>query len=301
VVLFGLWVIGRVAMLLQAPLGWPSSMLDALFLAALAAVIWREVIAGRNWRNLPVCAIVTLFAAANIGLHLRGWNPSLASFCERLALAAPGMLITLIGGRIIPSFTRNWLTQQKAGAEPAPFGRFDQVVLVLTGLALLGWAGAPESFAAGVGLVAAGLANLARLSRWQGLRTGREALVWVLHLGYAWLGVALVLLGLSILAPSVIARSSGIHALTAGAFGVMTLAVMTRASLGHLGRPRTADRNTTLIYLAANGAALVRVLAPMLPALQPLLLGASAVLWSLAFLGFAAAYGPMLSATRVRS
>jgi uncharacterized protein involved in response to NO len=297
--LFGLWAIGRVAMLLQARLGALAAVLYSLFLVVFAAVIWREVLTGRNWRNLPVCAIVTGFAAANVGLHLRAQHPDLASVCERLALGAPAMLIAVIGGRVVPSFTRNWFAQRKAAATPAPRGWFDQAVLATTGLALAVWIAFPESRAAGVLLVAAGPANLARLARWRGLATGREALVWVLHAGYAWLGAALLLLGLSILVPSVVPSSSGVHALTVGAFGVMTLAMMTRASLGHMGRPRTADRKTLLIYLAVNAAALVRVLAPMLANLQPVLLGASAALWCLAFVGFASAYGPMLLSPRV--
>jgi len=299
--LFGLWVIGRIAMLLQARLGVLAAVLDSLFLVVFAAVIWREVLTGRNWRNLPVCAIVTVFAAANVGLHLRAQHPDLASVCERLALGAPAMLIAVIGGRVVPSFTLNWLAQSKAAATPAPRGWFDQAVLAITGLAFAVWIALPESRAAGVLLVAAGPANLARLARWRGLATGREALVWILHAGYFWLSAALLLIGLSVLVPSVVPSSSGVHALTAGAFGVMTLAMMTRASLGHLGRPRTADRKTLLIYLAVNAAALVRVLAPMLASLQPVLLGVSAALWCLAFVGFAGAYGPMLLSPRVRT
>jgi uncharacterized protein involved in response to NO len=297
--LFGLWAIGRIAMLLQSRLGALAAVLDSLFLVVFAAVIWREVLTGRNWRNLPVCAIVTVFAAANVGLHLRAQHPDLASVCERLALGAPAMLIAVIGGRVVPSFTLNWLAQRKATATPAPRGWFDQAVLATTGLALAVWIAFPESRAAGVLLLAAGPANLARLARWRGLATAREALVWILHAGYAWLGAALLLIGLSVLVPSVVPSSSGVHALTAGAFGVMTLAMMTRANLGHLGRPRTSDRKTLLIYLAVNAAALVRVLAPMFADLQPVLLGASAALWCLAFVGFACAYGPMLLSPRV--
>jgi uncharacterized protein involved in response to NO len=299
--LFGLWAAGRAAMLAQARLGWGASAIDALFLVAFAGVIWREVLSGRNWRNLPVCALVSLFALANIGLHLRGAAPLLADFCERLALATPAVLIALIGGRIVPSFTRNWLAQRKSKALPAPFGRLDQAALALTGIGALAWVLAPQAWPAGAILVAAGAANLVRLARWQGQSTGGEALVWILHAGYAWLGIALVLLGLSVLAPAAIPRSSGVHALTAGAFGVMTLAVMTRATLGHTGRARTADRATRLIYLAVNLAALARVLAPLWLPAQPALLAGSAALWAAAFLGFAAAYGPLLAKARPRA
>jgi uncharacterized protein involved in response to NO len=242
--------------------------------------------------------IVTVFAAANIGVHLRPLLPVLADVCERLALAAPALLIALIGGRIIPSFTRNWLAQRGSPLEPAPFGLLDKAVLAVTGAALISWIAAPTWAPAGALLALAGIANLLRLSRWKGLNTGAEALVWILHAGYLWLGLALTLLGTSVLDPAAVPRSAGLHALTAGAFGVMTLAVMTRATLGHTGRPRTADLPTRLIYLAANAAALVRVLAGLAPEAQTALLAVAAVLWSCAFLGFAAAYGPLLARSR---
>jgi uncharacterized protein involved in response to NO len=91
-----------------------------------------------------------------------------------------------------------------------------------------------------------------------------------------------------------VALTAGVHAITAGAIGVMTLAVMTRATRGHTGRPREADRATLAIYLTIIAAALVRVAAPFTPDLSALLLSLSAALWTLAFAGFAAAYGPML-------
>jgi uncharacterized protein involved in response to NO len=296
--LFGLWAAGRLAMLLQARVGAATAVVDAAFLVCFAAVIWREVIVGRNWRNLPVCGIVTLFALANIGFHLRGPAPWLADLAERLALAAPAMLIAVIGGRIVPSFTRNWLMQQRASAMPAPTGRLDLVVLILTGAALLAWVAFPTALVAGALLALAGIANAARLTRWRGLATAREALVWSLHAGYGWLSLALLLLGVSVLAPVIVPRTAALHALGAGAFGVMTLAVMTRATLGHTGQPRTANHVTTLIYAAVNAAALVRVVAAFEPALQMALLPAAAVLWSLAFLGFVAVYGPMLASRR---
>ena len=159
------------------------------------------------------------------------------------------------------------------------------------------WVAAQFHPVTGAMLAAAGLLNLARLVRWRGLRTGSEPLVWILHSGYAWLGTGLVLLGGSVLF-GFVPRSSGIHALTAGAIGVMTLAVMTRATLGHTGRERRADRRTLAIYLLVNAAALVRVAAPWSAEAMVLLLIVSGVLWSAAFALFALAYGPMLARPR---
>jgi uncharacterized protein involved in response to NO len=295
--LFSLWAAARIGMLLapQAPL---SAVIDGAFLFALALIIAREVIAGKNVRNLPVVGLVLLLAAANTLTHLRTFNPDIAALGERGALAVIAMLIALIGGRITPSFTRNWMAKQKLTPEPASPGRFDIAVLLITASGLLSWAAAPDAQAAGALLTLAGALNLMRLSRWKGWRTTPELLVTVLHLGYGWLAIALLLLGGSILAPLWIASVAGIHALTAGAFGVMTLAVMTRASRGHTGQPLTADGATTAIYLLVNLGAAIRVASPFFPYHYLYFVIVSAVLWSAAFATFAAAYGPLLCKRR---
>ncbi len=140
---------------------------------------------------------------------------------------------------------------------------------------------------------------LMRLARWRGRDTGAEALVWILHVGYGWLGGALILIGASILAPDTIPKTAGIHALTTGAIGVMTLAVMTRASLGHTGQGLHAGPAITAIYVCVNAAALVRMLAAF-NMLTSILLAVSATLWCAAFLGFALHLGPALLRPRQR-
>jgi len=288
-----LWVAGRLAMLFPGPL---SAVVDSLFLVAFAGVIWREVLAGKNWRNLPVCVLVSLFALANITFHVQASGDLILGV--RLALGVAATLIALIGGRITPSFTRNWLRAQGASAQPAsPGGRLDKAVLGLTGAGALAWALFPEAWGSGLLLVLAGIGNLVRLARWQGLRTFREPLLGVLHLGYLWLAAALTLLGGSILTPA-IPRTAGIHALTAGAIGVMTLAVMSRATRGHTGRPLSADAPTTVLYAIINLAAVSRVAAPFLPSAHVALLSLSAGLWMLAFGGFAVVYWRMLALPR---
>lgn len=295
--LWALWIAGRWAMLLTGPLGRAAQAIDAAFLFVFAAVVWREVIAGRNLRNLPVCVMVSLLALANLAFHLRTTWPAIGMTPERLALAVAALLICLIGGRIIPSFTRNWMAQRRLSPEPAPFGDFDKGVMSVTALALTAWTAQPDWSLSGGLLCLAGLANLARLMRWRGLRTWGEPLVWILHTGYAWLGFGFVLLGGSILFDFV-PRSSGIHALTAGAIGVMTLAVMTRATLGHTGRERRAGRRTLTIYLLINAAALVRIAAPFWEGAMIPLLTVAGLLWSTGFGLFALAYGPMLAKPR---
>lgn len=296
-ILVSLWGSGRVAMLNQEILGPLAAVIDSLFLIAFAGVIWREVLTGRNWRNLPVCGLVSLFALANIAFHLRIFD----ELGVRLALGAASLLIALIGGRIVPSFTRNWMKVRGLQPGPAAFGLVDRLALGLTGLGAALWVLAPTAIPTGAALALAGVANLIRLARWRGWRTLAEPLVWILHLGYGWLGVALILLGAAVAAPGLVARSAGIHALTAGAVGVMTLAVMTRATRGHSGRPLAAGAATTAIYLTINAAALLRVAAPFVPSLQTGLLTASGLAWSLAFGGFVLAYFRMLARPRPKT
>jgi uncharacterized protein involved in response to NO len=295
--LVALWTAGRLAMLFEADLGAVAAAIDSVFLIAFAGVVWREVQAGRNWRNLAVCVLVSLLALANIAFHLGAalWDGGVG---ERLAVGAACVLIALIGGRITPSFTRNWMKMRRMEPQPALPGRLDQAALGLTGLGAALWAILPLSPATGAVLALAGAANLVRLARWRGWAARAEPLVWILHVGYAWLSVGLAFLGAAVLVPDLVPRTAGVHALTAGAVGVMTLAVMTRATRGHTGRELAADASTTLIYLAVNLAAALRLAAPFAGLLQPNLLMASAAAWTAAFGGFALAYGRMLTTAR---
>lgn len=299
--LFALWVAGRIAMLLSAAHEAAASVVDSLFLFALAAIIAREVLAGRNIRNLPVCALVSIFGVANVLTHLGALDAGLARLGERLGLAVVAMLVTLIGGRIVPSFTRNWMAKRKLTPEPAPPGRFDLATLVTTGIALLFWLVWPTERTAGAALMIAGVLNLCRLARWRGWMTAAEPLVLVLHAGYLWLATALTLIGASVTAPTYAPYAAGVHALTAGAFGVMTLAVMTRASLGHSGRPLTATAPISAIYILANVAAALRTASPFFPDVDKPLLAAAAIAWSGAFALFAIVYAPLLLGSRKQS
>jgi uncharacterized protein involved in response to NO len=299
--LFGLWAIGRLAMLSPAHDGLTAALADSAFLCVFAVVIWREILTGKNWRNLQVAVMVSLLALANIAFHS---GETQVTF--RLALGVILTLVALIGGRIIPSFTTNWLKKAGMALMPPAFNRRDLLVMVMTAVALLGWGLVPASPWSGGALLAAGGLNGWRLSRWRGLATRKEPLLWILHVGYAWLVIGLVLLGLAALGqavnpPGAVPMQAGLHALTAGAIGVMTLAVMTRSSLGHTGRPLTAGRGTLIIYLLVNAAALVRVGAALVPQVYMSGLILSAMLWMAAFGGFVLVYGPRLVTARRRA
>ncbi|WP_193175319.1 NnrS family protein [Oricola nitratireducens] len=296
-VLIGLWLAGRIACDSAEPS--PIVMaIDLAFPVALTAAVWREVIAGRNWKNAPVAGMLTLFTTANALHHLENVGFGLDGIGIRLGLGTVAMLIALIGGRIVPSFTRNWLARQGSPSLPARFGLPDKAALATTAMAMVLWTFLPDWSATGILLALSGTLLGGRMLRWRGFRTLGEPIVAILHAGYLWLAVAIALLGLGILVPGVFPATAALHALTTGAIGTMTLAVMTRASLGHTGRAIEADGWTVAIYILVTLGALFRVAAPLLPFQYLPLLMTGGVLWSGAFLVFAGRYGPILCKRR---
>jgi uncharacterized protein involved in response to NO len=226
---------------------------------------------------------------------IRNGAPDVGS---RLGIAAIVALIILIGGRITPSFTHNWLVKQNVAQLPAPLGRFDILVMTLSALSLILWVVAPHWQPTGAALLVVAALLLLRLLRWQGLRTWREPIVLILHLAYLFLPLGALLLAISILSPATLTETGALHAWTAGAMGTMTLAVMTRATRGHTGRAIEAPLTTSAIYVAIVLAAVLRIVAPAFPAAYLPLIHTSALCWLLAFGGFVLVYGPMLLGPR---
>lgn len=298
VALFSLWVLGRVGVMGSALLPPViAAAFDLSFLTALGVVIGREIVAGKNWRNLKVLMAVGTLLAGNAVFHWEAASGRSHGYGMRIGLAATLMLIMMIGGRIIPSFTRNWLARRGAGKLPAAFDRADMVVMLVSGLALLAWIGWPErSVTAGLALAAAA-ANVWRLTRWAGERTAAEPLVMVLHVAFAFIPIGFLLLALAILIPGVVVTAGALHGWTAGAVGLMTLAVMTRASLGHTGQPLTATRPIQAIYVAAGVGALARIVAAFHVWRDPMLVLAASA-WIAAFVGFMVVYWPLLARRR---
>ena len=293
--LFGLWATGRIAMGAAWAIGVHSAaFLDALFLIIVFIIVCREVVAGKNWRNAPICVALGMFASANVLWHLGVLSGGGSQFGYRWGVAVIALLLGLIGGRITPSFTLNWLAKTDRKTFDTAVGIIDKIALGSLGLALAAWLVAPVTKFTGLLLIIAAFFHLARLSRWKGWRTTAEPLVAILHVGYLWLPVSLLLLGASVLNPVLIAPSTAIHALTAGAAGVMTLAVMTRATLGHTGRTLHADKMTVLIYMLVNIGAGARLVAPLFPEIYGFALIGASMLWSMAFVLFAIVYGRYL-------
>lgn len=297
--LFLLWLAGRAALLLSDVLGGTAvGFIDSVFLFLLSFFLWREVLQGKNWRNAPVCALVFLFAIGNVIWHVQIARGAGGALGLHFGIAVVAILLSLIGGRVTPSFTRNWLV--KSGREPinAPFSRLDKAAIAALVIGMLLWTFAPYHVATGGVLLLAGAAHVVRLARWRGWRTFAEPLVLILHVGFFWLAASIILLGASVLWPAVVPGIVALHALTAGAMGVMTLAVMTRATLGHTGRVLSADAVTLVIYALVNLGAIVRVAAAFVPLPYTSMLMVSSLLWGGAFAVFAIVYGGYLLAPR---
>lgn len=291
--LAALWVLGRAGVASSALIGGGvAAAADLSLWLVLLAALLREIVHGRSWRNLPPVAALAVLSAGNAAFHagMLGWIDD-AELGWRIGVGVIVLLIGLIGGRVVPSFTRNWLAKRKDVRFPVAHKRLDAAVHGLTLTALALWAAALYPAAAGVTLLLASLAHLVRFARWRGWAIVREPTVWVLHLGYFWVPVGLFLLGLSLLSPESVPRAAALHALTAGAMGTMILAVMTRVSLAQDQRGAAAGPATTAMFVLVAAAAATRVAAPFSPTLYLPLLAISGSAWTAAFGLFAAVHG----------
>jgi uncharacterized protein involved in response to NO len=293
--LFGLWCAGRLVSISGTWLGIQSvAIIDSAFFVVLFLVVFREIAHGRNWRNMPVAAAIGLFGLAHILFYLEALDVIfLDGASQRLGLAVVGCLLTLIGGRIVPSFTRNWLKRRnQEGSVSAVPGPIDKLAMMATVLGLLAWVVYPDHQASGLALIIAGSLNALRLARWRGWQTLSEPLLFVLHVGYSWLALSLLLLGGSILGEWM-SQTDALHALSVGAAGTMILAVMSRAILGHTGRELHADWRTVLAFCSISTAALARLGVMVWPELTADLYGLSGGAWIVAFTLFLWRYAPI--------
>jgi uncharacterized protein involved in response to NO len=294
-VLICVWAVGRAAMLLTDVIGSvPAAAIDAAYLFMLTAVILREIVAGKNWRNLKVVALTTFVATANLVFHAEVIRNGTSEYGVRIGLAAIVLLIVLVGGRVTPSFTHNWLARRGEAKRPAPLGRYDMLSVGVTAFALVIWIVMPDATYSGAALLFAGILQIVRLSRWAGLRSWREPIVLILHVGYAFVPLGALTLAVSIFRPDILPASSGLHVWTAGAIGTMTLAIMTRATRGHTGRDIISTPATNLIYIAILGAVIARIVAPLAPGFTTEFLYVSAFAWIVSFGTFVVSYGRML-------
>ncbi len=283
--LVALWAGGRLAVNAGAFVWF-----DLIFLPVLAARLLYDIIASQNWRNLMVPVI--LFALAGLNLFYHFADPSSALRVGAYLITG---LIALIGGRIVPAFTANALGIKHP---PAKAPRLRNSIDLLSVPAILVLVAAelysPGSVLTGALALLAAFILLIRMAWWRTFQTLRNPLIWVLHIGYIWIPIGYVLKGLSDIW-LIFDPSSALHALTVGGIGVMVLAVSSRASLGHSGRPLKADVNTTAVYCLVTAAALTRVFWPRdLYGVE-----ISGALWLLGFGLYTIAYWPILTKPRI--
>jgi uncharacterized protein involved in response to NO len=296
--LLGLWMLWLAGRLLVA-LPWPSplaaAVVDSAFLVAVALILWREIRASTSWRHAPIGLLITVYAASNIAFHVTAFLGSSTDLTERSALGLIMLLLTVIGGRVVPNFTREYLIQSKITTLPPPLSAFDGFSIGLVIMAAAAWIVQPHHLATAALWMAAGGMNLVRLRRWRGWLAWREPLIAILHVGYAWLVLAFLALGGATLRIG-FSQANAVHVLTTGAVGAMTLGIMTRASLGHTGRQKRAGAGTVVIYILVNLGALLRILvaAETPTTMTDLILGLSAACWSGAYVLFVLIYGPLL-------
>jgi uncharacterized protein involved in response to NO len=305
ILLVAVWLAGRVAMLAAGLLGPAvTGLIDVAFLPLLGVSAARQLVVKPAPRNFMLLGILTAMVGANVTYHLAaaGVGAGAELGALRFALMLLVLLIAIIGGRVIPAFTHNWLHLNRASARmPQRFVWLDATSIVgVALLVVLQLLPAPDWVAGCIALLAA-LANGARLLLWHGTPTWRAPIVFILHVGYAWLVIGLLLTGTAALTsglPSIPAE----HAFGAGAVATMIMAIMTRASLGHTGRAIVAPRGIVLAYGLLTLAAFLRVFGVQVaPALYAEVLLTAAVAWMAAFALFVGVYVSILTAPRISS
>lgn len=295
-----LWVAGRVVMWLASWLPIELvAIVEGAFLPVLAIYIFSVLARYNNKRNYILVAVLSVLSLANICMHV-GFITGKTQLLLRgdtTALYVIMVLMIIIGGRIIPAFTGNWLRNNQGNPESVKTSpTWDKFTLIVSALLI------PTIFipnlpllTASIALVAA-VANGVRLYRWSGWLAAREPILWILHIAYGWIVLALLFKGLAEL--HLVSASVWQHALGVGAMGTLILGVMTRVALGHTGRPMRLPSLGIIIYIAITVAAVSRVITALgwCPYSAGLIVAASG--WVLSFCIFSWLYWSILTSPR---
>lgn len=302
-VLTALWLLGRVVEWGQAVLPYVTVMVgDLLFLLVLCALVARPLLDPQHRRQFVFVPILLCLIAGNALMHLDvlGMTALGVDWAQRglmLGLDATVVLIAVMGGRVTPSFTSSFIGHGDPSVKVKQSPVLDRFVMMTTWTVLVVDVVWPERWLGGIAaLLAAGL-HLVRLGGWQSRRTLGNPILWVLHLGYLWLVVGLSLKGLADF--GLLTQANALHALTIGAIGTMTLAIMTRASLGHTGRTIKAHPLIVMAYALISAAALARLAVVLWPGAAMAWVMISGVAWMAAFAVFFVIYAPMLMRPRI--
>ncbi|AXX99027.1 NnrS family protein [Profundibacter amoris] len=297
--IFALWLAGRAAMLLGESVPYAvTATIEAAFLPVLGAVIAREIISGQNWRNIKVLVPVLGLGLTNIWFHIDVATGGTGAAPVRMGFTAILILLMLIGGRIVPSFTRNWLARQEPGKMPVPFNRFDAGVIAGSAVALLLWVVLEQPFL-GPLFAILGILHIVRLWRWAGLRTLSNPLLLVLHIFYAFIPTGFLTLAVGMWFDLPQVNVAALHVFGIGAVGGMTIAVMVRASLGHTGRTLASSGILNLAMAMVGISMALRVTGAIWPEYDWAITG-SALAWIVAFGLFAFKVGPWLLVPRAK-
>lgn len=292
--LAGLWLAARLAAV-AAP--YPVyAALDVALLPVVAIIFGRVLLKAKNKRNLPLAGILLLLALANLCFHLAALGVVQLSPLAPLhaALGLIVLIIHVMAGRVVPSFTANATPGLKI--RPAP--RLGWTAFAATALALALWVFAPPHAVTGIAFAAAAVLQAVRQSYWAPGVTLKRPILWILHLSYAWLPIGLALLALAQF--GWVAASIGLHALAVGLVGGLIIGMITRTARGHTARPLQVGRAEALAYVLVTGAAVLRVFLPLVaPAATSLALSAASVAWSAAFVIYLWIYTPWLTRTRL--
>jgi len=300
-VLVAIWLAGRIAMLPWCnipPL--VAAVVDLAFFPALMIALAPPLLRARKLRNLGFVPVLLALFLADLAFHLGnvGVLPDAELAALNIAVDIVLLLVTVIGGRIIPGFTRNGLVRHGVHLDITAQPLIDAAAIGALIAMLFVDIAAPQTGTSGIVALIAAVFQAFRLSRWHGHRSFREPLVWVLHAGYAWLVLGLLLKGLWIVAGASVA-ANWIHAFTVGAFATMILAVMTRASLGHTGRALIAPPAAIGAYVFITLAAVLRVFGPWcMPNHYTITIALAGTFWIAAFGLFVMSYGKILTTSR---
>jgi|TARA_B100001971_G_scaffold212166_1_gene241543 uncharacterized protein involved in response to NO len=292
------WFMGRIVMSLSAYLSpWLVATLDLSYLILVLLVLAQELYLAGNRRNYILLAVIGILLLCNLLYHLTAFTALPGDqWGTRGATMTIILLISVIGGRVIPAFSRNWFVlNQIQSPSPTEPNRFDFATIGCTLILIPLWLFIPSHFVTGILLLVAALLHAIRVSRWQGLNTWREPLLLVLHVGYCWIPIGFLLIGVAVLMQQPV--SGGIHALTVGAMTTMIMAVSSRAALGHTGRTPSSSPVLTSAFILITMSALLRVLASQ-SNLAMLIWGAG-LFWLVAFLCYLYAVLPLLIQPRV--
>ena len=293
IMLWTLWLVGRLSMAFSELPPLLLLLIDGAFLVVVAGIVWREILATHMWDRLPMGVMISLYASANLLFHWQFLNSVETVLAERLGLSIIMLLLAMIGGKIVPSFTEDYFEEIKETKQLSPFSRFDALSILLVCINGILWMVSGNSMVVGAAFIVTGIFHVIRLGRWYGWLTWREPLVLILHVGYGWLAMFFLTLGGAMMGFGVHVEDA-LHTLTTGAVGVMTLAVMTRASLGHTGRIKQAGILTIIIFLLVNLGAFLRVAGSNLNLSHGSGFIWAAGCWSGAYVLFAFAYAHIL-------